>query len=149
MPKKDKNPGGRPTIFSQKLANLICEKVASNPVGLKKLTQMFPKLPCMDTVYEWRHKYPKFSEQYAQAKLRQADYLAEEILEIADDASDDIKYDKDGNESCNAEFVARSRLRIDSRKWLASRLLPKQYGDKVTHEGKITISHEDALKELE
>jgi hypothetical protein len=61
--------------------------------------------------------------------MQQADLLAEECLEISDDAHDDIKYDKDGNETCNTEFVARARLRIDTRKWLAAKLLPKQYGD--------------------
>ena len=72
----------------------------------------------------------EWEEGIIQPTIKQAEILAEEILQIADDASGDIKYDKDGNESLNGEFVARSRLRIDTRKWLAAKLLPKAYGDK-------------------
>jgi hypothetical protein len=76
----------------------------------------------------------------------QAEFMAEDILDIADDDSKDIKYDEDGNESCNAEFVARSRLRIDTRKWLASKLAPKIYGDRSIVE--TTIKHEENIQDL-
>ena len=51
-------------------------------------------------------------------------------MNIADDDSKDVRHGKDGEELLNAEFVQRSRLRIDTRKWLASKLLPKMYGDR-------------------
>jgi len=121
---------GRPTKYSLALAHRICELTATHSWGLDRLCATFPELPDSTTVYLWRSIYPEFSTIYAQAKLKQAEILAEEILQIADDASGDIKYDKDGNESLNGEFVARSRLRIDTRKWLAAKLLPKAYGDK-------------------
>jgi hypothetical protein len=66
--------------------------------------------------------------------------LAEEIITIADDSSGDVIVDDDGNEQTNHERVARSRLRVDARKWYASKLAPKRYGDKVTHEQNITIT---------
>ena len=58
--------------------------------------------------------------------------MAEEILDIADDSGGDWVEDK-----LNPEVVARARLRVDSRKWILSKLVPKKYGDKVdlTHAG--------------
>lgn len=129
-----KKPNGRPSKFTPELAALICEKVATSTCGLRKLCALHPELPCEDTINRWRLYDEKFSAQYARAKAQQADLLAEEILYISDDDCGDVKYDKDGNESCNGEFVARSRLRVDSRKWLASKLLPKVYGDKIQEE---------------
>lgn len=120
--------GGRPTDYNDEIATRICERVATHTCGLERLCGMYDDMPVKSTVNLWRYKHPEFSTLYTQAKLVQADLLAEECLEISDDSSNDIKYDQDGNESCNSEFVARSRLRIDTRKWLASKLLPKQYG---------------------
>ena len=122
-------PGGRPTDYNSEIAKIICERVATHTCGLARLCDMYDDLPDKTTINLWRSKHEEFSIQYAQSKLKQADLLAEECLDISDDARGDIKLDKDGNETINAEFVARSRLRVDTRKWLASKLLPKQYGN--------------------
>ncbi|HDL7100129.1 TPA: hypothetical protein PXM79_002920 [Yersinia enterocolitica] len=79
-------------------------------------------------------------QQYARARAIQAELLAEEIITIADDSSGDVIVDDDGKEQTNHERVARSRLRVDARKWYASKLAPKRYGDRVQHEQKITIT---------
>ena len=121
--------GGRPTIYSEELAVRICELVATSSLGLIKLCAKYDELPVKDTINQWRYRYPGFSALYAKAKLIQADRLAEDILDIADEARGDIKLDDDGNEVLNSEFVARSRLKIDTRKWLAAKLLPRQYGN--------------------
>ncbi len=70
-------------------------------------------------------------DRYAQARAMQADRLAEEILDIADDATNDF-VERNGKTEVNNEHVQRSRLRIDTRKWLAGKLKPKVYGDKQT-----------------
>ncbi len=132
--KKTEKKRGRPTKYTPELAALICKKVATSTCGLSKLCRMNDDIPEKSTINLWRWEYPDFSAQYAQAKLTQADLLAEECLEISDDASQDLDFDKDGNEILNTEFVARARLRIDTRKWLASKLLPKQYGPHVPKE---------------
>lgn len=119
---------GRPTLYNEKMATLICERVATSTLGLKKLCEKHDDMPHVDSVNLWRYLHPNFSVLYAQAKLVQADLLAEECLDIADDNANDTKVNFDGEEVCNTEFIARSRLRIDTRKWLASKLLPKQYG---------------------
>ena len=119
---------GRPTDYNKDIAALICERVATHTCGLERLCRMYDDLPAKTSVNLWRYKYPEFATLYAQAKMVQADLLAEECLEIADDTTHDIKVTPEGYESLNGEYVARSRLRIDTRKWLAAKLLPKQYG---------------------
>ncbi len=121
-------PAGRPTDYNETIATLICERVATHTCGLNRLCEMYSDLPVKSTVNLWRYKYPQFSTQYAEAKLIQADLLAEECLEIADDSGRDNTVNELGVEICNTEWINRSRLRIDTRKWLAAKLLPKQYG---------------------
>ena len=124
---------GRPTLYCEELANLICERVATSTMGLARLCSSYDDLPEKITINVWRYRYPEFATQYAQAKLKQADLLAEEMLDIADDGTNDWmeSFGQDGEMigyKLNGEHVQRSRLRIDTRKFLASKLLPKQYG---------------------
>lgn len=85
------------------------------------------------TMMAWIDKEPSRVEQYARAREAQADKLTEDMLEIADDASGDTMMTENGPRM-DAEYVARSRLRVDARKWLASKMAPKRYGDKLTAE---------------
>lgn len=72
-------------------------------------------MPTRSTVHKWLAENKLFSDQYARAKDNQADTLADEIMFIAD----------------NAEDVQKARLQVDTRKWIASKLKPKKYGDKL------------------
>lgn len=90
----------------------------------------------MQTFFRWLRENDKFSEQYARACEERSYMHAEEILEIADDARNDYmeKLDDSGNllgYTLNGEHVQRSRLRIDTRKWLMAKQNPKVYGDKL------------------
>ncbi len=98
-------------------------------------------MPNTETFYKWLAKDESYSKRYARACELRADAIFEDIIDIADDDSGDIKYDKDGNEMLNSEFVQRSRLRVDARKWIVSKLNPKKYGDKIenTHLGELSI----------
>jgi len=103
-------------------------------MGLQRLCDTYDDMPDKTTINVWRYQNPEFSTQYAQAKLVQADLLAEECLDIADDSRNDWmeSLDEDGQGigwRLNGDHVNRSRLRIDTRKWLAAKLLPKQYGE--------------------
>jgi hypothetical protein len=65
--------------------------------------------------------------------------LADELLEIADDGTNDWmkRFGKDGEDlgwALNGEHIARSRLRVDTRKWLLSKCLPKVFGDRIATE---------------
>lgn len=137
---------GRPTLYTKELADLICQRVATTTFGLARLCALHDDMPAKITVNEWRYRYADFAAQYAQAKLVQADLLAEEMLDIADDGTNDWmeSFGEEGEigYKLNGEHVNRSRLRIDTRKFLASKLLPKQYGqhaEEVKPENKSVI----------
>lgn len=87
-------------------------------------------MPAQSTVFKWLSEQSAFSEQYVRAREAQADKLADEILSIADDGTNDT-YKTDDGEGVNHDVIARSRLRVDARKWLASKMAPKKYGDKM------------------
>lgn len=117
-----KHPGGRPSDYTIEKGDLICERIATHDCGLPRLCKMYNDMPDEKTVQRWRYQFPEFRLKYAQAKMSQADLLAEQCLQISDDST--------------PENVGVDRLRVDARKWLASKLLPKQYGDKLLLEQK-------------
>ncbi|MDR1695597.1 MAG: hypothetical protein LBR69_03060 [Endomicrobium sp.] len=88
-----------------------------------------------DTWFRWLREDKSLSDQYVRAKEFGLEAMAEDILAIADDTSNDTYTDENGKERCDNEVVQRSRLKIDARKWLMSKLAPKKYGDKVALEG--------------
>ena len=121
---------GRPSIYNPELAAQICEHIAQGK-SLRTLAEM-EGMPHQATIMAWLDgSHPDFSEQYARAREAQADKLAEETLLIADESSQDTCVDADGNVKTNTEAIQRSKLRVDTRKWLASKMAPKKYGDKV------------------
>ena len=131
------NKGGRPSSYSQELADSICEQLADG-MSLRDICKA-DDMPSKGTVFRWLAQNQAFQDQYAHARDAQADVLADEILSIADDGTNDWqeKYGKDGEQTgwqVNGEAVQRSRLRVDSRKWIASKLKPKKYGDKIEQE---------------
>lgn len=74
------------------------------------------------------------AERYARAKEAALDAMADDILAIADDGKNDTYTDDDGNERTRSDVIARSKLRVDARKWIMSKLAPKKWGDKITQE---------------
>ncbi len=147
---KPKHPGGRPTKYNQEIANEICKIISTTSSGIKKLCRENPHLPDHTTIFQWRFEKEEFSRQYDDAKKAQIEILVEELREIADDSDNDTMINPDtGREVVNNECVQRSRLKLDTRKWLASKLLPKLYGEKQTVDTTVIVKHEDKLKELE
>lgn len=123
--------GGRPTKYSQELADKICTTISTSNRSMRNI--------CKDlnisvaSVLNWLNDNTEFLAQYTRAKELQADWLADEMMEIADDsARDTMTVIKNGKkvEVENTEWVNRSKLRIETRKWIASKLKPKKYGDK-------------------
>lgn len=148
---KPKHPGGRPqTPRREEIMDKICEIISTSnkslPSTLIQLNQAYGIEIGNRTVWTWLDNDPKFQQDYARAKEAQSDYLVDEMLDIADDISQDEMQaiDADGNVSTrvNKEYVQRSRLRLDTRKWIASKLKPKKYGEKLelgTGDGAINI----------
>lgn len=137
----------RPTKYTKALAEKICELIATTHIGLKVQCANNKALPSEKTIYNWLKELPEFLQQYTRARERQADLLAAEILAIADDSThdNDIRYGLDGEPYVveDKEWTGRSKLRVDARKWLAGKLAPKVYGDKLELGGNVqnTVNH--------
>ena len=129
---KPKHPGGRPTKYTQDLADEICEQLAMG-ISMRTIAGS-DKMPAMSTLFKWLREIDEFSEQYAKAKQESADAMAEDVIYIADtpvmgeirtirpDGSIEVKQD---------EMLGHRRLQIDTRKWLMAKMKPKKYGDKI------------------
>jgi hypothetical protein len=94
-------------------------------------------MPDAVTFYRWLENDNEKVKQYTGACEARGDAIFDEIIEIADDSQNDF-IEKDTGDGIvasqfNSEHVQRSRLRIDARKWVASKLNPKKYGDKIDH----------------
>lgn len=125
---------GRPTTYTEELGNRICLRI-SNGESLRKICKD-EDMPSASTVHLWvLENRQKFSEQYTKSRAIQAEHMFEEILEIADDGTNDttMKSGPDGSttEVFNNDHYQRSRLRVDTRKWYLSKVLPKKFGDKL------------------
>lgn len=92
-------------------------------------------MPTSTTFYEWIDNDKEKALHYARACEKRADAIFEEILDIADDSSNDFTLADIGDgmqiEKFNSEHVQRSKLRVDARKWAISKMNPKKYGDKL------------------
>lgn len=122
-------PGGRPTTYSDELAAEICSRMSEGE-SLRKICAS-EGMPAASTVFKWVHENEQFSKQYAKSRSIQMEHMAEDLIEIADDTQNDKYLDDNGNERTNNEAVNRSRLRVDTRKWLMSKMAPKKYGEKL------------------
>lgn len=124
---------GQPTKYNAELGIKICEEIASSSKSMSKICSELGV--SYGTHLNWIRTNKEYLRLYAIAKEDQADLLAEEIIEIADDSSNDVEeYDLgDGiiGTRTNHEVIQRSRLRVDARKFIASKLKPKKYGDKM------------------
>lgn len=125
----------RPSEFTQEKADAICQQLAEGN-SLRSIC-LDEDMPAKSTVLSWllKHEHAAFLDQYTRARELQADTHVDEMPDIADDGSNDYitKTNADGStyEQVNSEHIQRSRLRIDTRKWIAERMRPKKYGSKV------------------
>jgi hypothetical protein len=140
---------GRRSTFTREAADAVCEKLADGE-SLRSACRD-EAMPSERCVRNWvvdnagvtkgtkegdANHYEGFAAQYARA--REVGYLkmADELTDIADDGSNDwLERELESGrviEVANHEHINRSRLRVDTRKWVLSKMLPKIYGDKVT-----------------
>ena len=103
----------RPTKYIDSLADEICDRL-SNGESLVAICKA-PNMPNPSTVYRWLNANDSFCDMYARAREEQAETLADEIIAISDSCDD----------------AQLGRLRVDARKWVAAKLKPRKYGDKV------------------
>lgn len=124
---------GRPSDYSEYTAGILCARIVEGE-SLKKICRD-EDMPGVVTVFQWLRRHTDFAHQYALAMEQRAETHVEEMFEIADDVSNDTIEDPEtGKLRANSEWINRSRLRVDVRKWHAGRMKPKKYGDKVIQE---------------
>ncbi len=137
---------GSVSTYTEELGNEICEGLATSSKGLAHLINANPHWPCAQTIFEWRLKIKSFGDKYDLAKRNQIEALVDDILNISDNDDNDV-IENDHGLVGNSVAIQRSRLRVDSRKWLAGKLAPKIYGDKIQQD--ITVkTHEESIKDL-
>lgn len=83
--------------------------------------------------WRWKDETPERKERYARAREAQIECWADETLEIADDNTRDVYETEDGLKIVNTDVIARARLRVDTRKWLLSKLARNTYGENINH----------------
>lgn len=150
---------GRPTKYTDEIANEICVSIAMGK-PLTKITKS-EHMPDVATVYRWLAANKIFCEMYARAREDQADTMADEIAEIADETPDlEPVLDRDGNViemRLHSAYVQWQKNRVDARKWVAAKLKPRKYGDRQILAGdkeaplEVSVSTvlDDAIKNLE
>lgn len=136
---------GRPTLFTPELGNAICVLI-SEGMSLRKIEKL-PNMPSKRAMLYWlaaamndkenkvESELVTFLHQYTRAREMQADVLAEECIDIADDSTFD-SMEENGKLSVNFEHIQRDKLRVDSRKWYVGKLNPKKYSERIFAENK-------------
>ena len=104
------------TDYSPELGEIVCKLIANSEKGLRQTLKAHGGLPSMAIVYQWRDNNPNFAVMFAQAKRRQLEAMAEDIVDTA------MNEDMD---------PADKRLIVDTKKWLLSKLMHRQFGDKL------------------
>jgi hypothetical protein len=124
---------GRPTCYSSEIAERLCEELAAG----RTVTEVCrdPDMPSARTVYNWAARnHSGFARIYRQAREAGCYAMADQVIDIADDASGDliVREARDGSTVMvpNPENIKRAQLRGGSRRWLIAKFLPKQFGDK-------------------
>jgi len=154
--KKKKRPVGRPNISQKNLVDFLF-LYGSTSMSMNSVAN---KLGIgVRTIWNHIQKNDEFRRKYEDTRKNKVEVLIEEILDVADDGTNDWMTNKQGEDIINHEVVQRSRLRVDARKWLASKFVPKMYGEKLhtEHSGKIkfndnsveAMSQEERKKEID
>ena len=163
MAKRGTPTAGNPLMINTKdwnrplVMQIFCDRLRTSSLSnrrcLEEPWQGYP-LPDFGTVRLWMIDDPAIMKMYDEAKQGQLAYMAEELMDIADNGSNDLmeRLGKEGQVlpgyQLNGEHVQRSKLRVETRKWLLTKLMPDRFGEKqetkVTGEVTVNISKEDA-----
>lgn len=126
---------GRPTIKTDVLmdefCNLLVDGVNGKPCSTRKACQILGL--SFSVFYRWLDNDDEFKKRYARAKELQAEGYADEIVDISEEPPE-LVVDDAGAARIDSAFVQYQKLRIEARKWVSARLLPKKYGEKIQQE---------------
>lgn len=130
---------GRPTEYTKEIGDLICSKIMEG--NSLRSVLVGDNMPAYSTFFKWLREHKELVDNYEHSTQERTLAMGEEIIDIADDGTNDYMTITKGNNDYNVEdreVTNRSKLRVETRKWLMSKMLPKKYGDKVdlTSDGK-------------
>lgn len=153
---KGSHIGGRKSLFTQELADEICEAVSMSTKRLEDICEETPHFPHYNTVKNWRIKSKDFSLQYDRAMKEKCQVYLDEIIKIGEDVSQDfmlnefgdIIRDKFGRPTINPQSILRAKIQIDNLKFTLRILDPERFGEKKTVDLNVT-SHENWLDKLQ
>jgi hypothetical protein len=133
--------GGR-AIYRSDIGDIVCAELGKGR-SLRAICRD-EGMPSFSAVIMWAKDNENFASQYARARAIQADVLAEEIVDIADEDPKLLFAEREDASivTIDSAAVNHQRLRIDARKWFASKVAPKKYSDKldVEHTGDISVN---------
>lgn len=125
--------------FDQGIADAVCDEYAHRvSLSLQTILSRNPAYPSYSTFRKWCRRNAEFEKQYARASEDRAMLFAEEIIGIADAVKDETE---------NAAVQA-ARLRVEARKWCASKLYPRAYGDRLETVNTSTLTVTDSRDSL-
>lgn len=125
-------PGGRPTKFTEEIKTEILERLVNGEYGAAICR--LPHMPNWTNLWRYRERDEDFRNAYARARQVGMEVWEDEIYGIASDTSRDYQPDGKGGVKSDNTSVQRDRLRVDTKKWLMSKVAPKEYGDKLQQE---------------
>jgi hypothetical protein len=145
---------GRPSKYTKRIGWYICERIARGEYLVNICRD--EHLPHERTVYRWLladdEAFNEFRHAYTRAREIQRERMAEQILTISDDGTNDTYVDPDGNTMVDHDHIQRSKLRVDTRKWILSRLDAAKYGQKATvehhHSGEVRFTHQERVDRI-
>ena len=146
-------PIGRPSEYTQDVADAICHRISEGE-SLRSVCRD-QDMPDKRTVTRWLQEIPSFRPQYRRARDALVEHWADELVDIADDTTHDTvtRTTPQGREyeAVDHENIQRAKLRVDTRKWMMSKMLPRQYGDRVDLDvhGRIDHEHQHRLPDNE
>lgn len=118
---------GRPSTYTDELAQEICDAIASTNEGLVALCEQNPHWPTRANIFIWMRKFPAFFDMYTKAKEHQCEVQVDYMLALSQEPH---KY-VDAETGCTRVDVPMLRVKMDAIKWQASKLAQKRFGDKV------------------
>lgn len=121
----------------KEIVDFVCNEIADGK-SLRSVLSNNEDMPARKTFLEWVDNNEEICNQYARAMALRAENIFEDILKIADSQEDDV-IDVDGIMVTNHDAIQRARLRVDSRKWILAKMVPKKYGDRIQNDVNLTV----------
>ena len=146
MAKKKKETAGQPEIYTEELGNKVCAAIAGSEKGLEHICKK-AGMPSTSTVYNWLNdaENTEFLDKYTRARQMQADLMAEQIIEIADNTEEGVitRTDAKGTSIETSDMLGHRKLKIHARQWAAAKLWPNKYSERIQQD--VTVNKDQPL----